>query len=105
LLIFCRQNLHFPGLSPQFVAEHFGLSVRTLHLRFKEIEQTFGRWLLETRLDACSKALKDPLQRTRNISEIAYSCGFNDLSHFNKNFRARFNMTPSQWRHEPVKSQ
>jgi AraC-like DNA-binding protein len=105
VLAFCQQNLHFPGLSPQFVAEHFGLSVRTLHLRFQRIEQTFGRWLLETRLDACSKALRDPLQRTRSVSEIAYSCGFNDLSHFNRSFRARFAMAPSQWRHEYVKKQ
>ena len=104
LLAFCQQNLHQPRLSPHFVAEHFGISVRTLHLRFEKTEQTFGRWLLEARLDACSKALRDPLQRTHTISEIAYSCGFNDLSHFNKAFRARFNMTPSQWRHELVKS-
>ncbi len=97
---FCEQNLHFPELSPKYVAEHFGISVRTLHLHFKKTEQTFGRWLLETRLDVCSKTLKDPLQRTSGISEIAYSCGFSDLSHFNKSFRARFNMTPSQWRHE-----
>jgi AraC-like DNA-binding protein len=105
LLTFCEQNLHFPGLSPKLVAEHFGLSLRTLHLRFKKIDQTFGRWLLETRLDACSKALKDPLQRTRSISEIAYGCGFNDLSYFNRSFRARFNTTPSQWRREFVRSQ
>ena len=105
LLAFCEQNLHFPGLSPKFVAEHFGLSLRTLHLRFKKIDQTFGRWLLETRLDACSKALKDPLQRARSISEIAYGCGFNDLSYFNRSFRARFDTTPSQWRHESVKPQ
>jgi AraC family transcriptional activator of tynA and feaB len=103
LLIFCEKNLHFPGLSPQFVAEHFGISVRTLHTRFKKIEQTFGRWLLETRLDACSKALKDPLRQNSSISEIAYSCGFNDLSHFNKSFRARFDATPSECRHEPGK--
>jgi AraC-like DNA-binding protein len=55
-------------------------------------------------LDACSKALRDPLQQTRSISEIAYSSGFNDLSHFNKTFRARFGMPPSQWRHECVKN-
>jgi AraC-like DNA-binding protein len=103
LLIFCEKNLHFPGLSPQFVAEHFGISVRTLHTRFKKIEQTFGRWLLEARLDACSKALKDPLRQNSSISEIAYSCGFNDLSHFNKSFRVRFDATPSEWRHEPGK--
>jgi len=103
LLAYCQQNLDDPELSPRSVAEHFGISVRTLHLRFQKIEQTFGRWLLEARLDGCSKALRDPYQRTRNISEIAYSRGFNDLSHFNRVFRARFNMTPGQWRHELTK--
>ncbi len=100
LLTFCQRNLHYPGLSPGFVAEYFGISVRTLHLRFGKLGQTFGRWLLEARLEACCKALRDPQQCTRGISDIAYGCGFNDLSHFNKTFRARFNMSPSEWRHE-----
>jgi AraC-like DNA-binding protein len=100
LLAYCQQNLHLPELSPQFVARRFGLSVRTVHLRFQKIEQTFGQWLLEARLDACSRALQHPLQRTSSISQIAYGCGFNDLSHFNKTFRARFGMSPSQWRSE-----
>jgi AraC family transcriptional activator of tynA and feaB len=48
LLAFCQQHLHDPELSPQFVAARLGISVRTLHLRFKQIGQTFGRWVLET---------------------------------------------------------
>ena len=99
LLAFCRQNMRDPRLSPQFVAGHLGFSVRTLHSRFEKIGQTFGSWLLERRLDECCKALRDPSQLTRNISEIAYTCGFNDLSYFNKAFRARFGMPPREWRY------
>lgn len=102
LLAYCQQNFHRLELSPHSIAEHFGISVRTLHLRFEKLGQSFGRWLLETRLDACCKALRDPRQRTRRISEIAYSCGFNDLSHFNKAFRARFKMSPGEWRFETL---
>jgi len=98
LLAFCRQHLHHPDLSPQFVADHFGISLRTLHLRFHKAGQSFGRWVLEHRLDACRAALHDPTQRTLNISEIAYRWGFNDLSHFNKAFRARFDETPRKAR-------
>ena len=98
ILVFCRQNLHEPDLSPQRVADRFRVSVRTLHARFSQIGQTFGRWLLEARLDACGTALHDAHQRNLNISEIAYRIGFNDLSHFNKAFRARFGMTPRDWR-------
>jgi len=98
LLAFCRQNLHNPELSPQLVADRFGISVRTLHVRFKQVGQPFGRWVIENRLDACGVALRDPKQRGANISEIAYRWGFNDLSHFNKAFRARFGGTPREWR-------
>ncbi|WP_198164553.1 helix-turn-helix domain-containing protein [Rhodoplanes sp. Z2-YC6860] len=101
ILAFCRQHLHDPELSPQRVADRFGISVRTLHLRFAQIGETFGRWLLEHRLDACSAALRDENQRGVNISDIAYRWGFNDLSHFNKVFRARFDQTPREWRNRP----
>ena len=101
LLAFCRQNLHDSELSPQRVADHLGISVRTLHSRFKIIGQSFGRWVLDNRLDACRTALRDQNQRALNISEIAYRWGFNDLSHFNKVFRARFDQTPREWRNGP----
>ena len=100
ILVFCRQHLHEADLSPQKVADRLGVSVRTLHWRFKQAGNTFGRWIRENRLDGCAAALRDPNQRAVNISDIAYNWGFNDLSHFNKAFRARFSMTPREWRHE-----
>jgi len=101
ILAFCGQHLHDAELSPQRVADQLGMSVRTLHWRFKQMGQTFGRWVRENRLDGCAVALRDPNQRSFNISQVAYNWGFNDLSHFNKAFRARFDMTPREWRHEP----
>lgn len=102
LLVYCRQNLRNPELTPHSVADHFKISLRTFHLRFQKLGQTFGSWLLAARLNACSKALQDPGQRAINISDIAFNFGFNDLSHFNKSFRTRFGMTPGEWRHEHV---
>ena len=98
ILAFCRQNLHDPDLSPQRVADRFGISVRTVHLRFTQIGQTFGRFVLDSRLEACGAALRDQNQRALNISDIAYRWGFNDLSYFNKAFRTRFDTTPREWR-------
>lgn len=103
MLAFCKQKLHDPELTPQRVADHLGTSVRTLHLRFKQIGQSFTEWVRDERLKACSVALRDQNQRGLNISEIAYRWGFNDLSHFNKSFRARFNQTPTQWRNDAQK--
>jgi AraC family transcriptional regulator, positive regulator of tynA and feaB len=98
LLSYCRRNLGDPELSPQMVADRFGISVRTVHLRFERLGRSFGRWVLENRLERCAAALRDPADRTTSISEIAYRCGFNDLSHFNKVFRVRFSQTPREWR-------
>ncbi len=100
LLAFCRQNLHDADLTPQRAADHLGISLRTLHSRFHQIGQTFGHWLLDSRLQGCGAALRDPNQRALNISEVAYRWGFNDLSHFNKAFRAQFGMTPGEWRRD-----
>jgi AraC-like DNA-binding protein len=100
MITYCNQNLHKADLSPQRVAAYCGVSVRTLHARFATLGQTFGNWLLATRLNACGMALRDPSRKAHSISEIAYSHGFNDLSYFNKAFRARFDMSPGEWRHE-----
>jgi AraC family transcriptional regulator, positive regulator of tynA and feaB len=98
LLAYCRQNLHDPELTPQRAADHVRISVRTLHSRFKLIGKSFGRWVLDNRLDACRNALRDVNQNAFSISEIAYRWGFNDLSYFNKAFRARFDCSPREWR-------
>jgi AraC family transcriptional regulator, positive regulator of tynA and feaB len=94
----CRARLGDPDLSPGGVAAHFGISVRTLHLRFETIEQSFGKWLLNCRLDQCRQALLDSAQDAHSISDLAYRFGFGDLSHFSKSFKARFGYTPRDTR-------
>ena len=98
MLAFCRQNLHDPELSPQQAADFIGISLGTLHSRFRQTGRTFGQWVLESRLEACSMALRDPNQMRLTISEIAYRWGFNDLSYFSRAFRAQFDMSASEWR-------
>ena len=98
LLAYCRQNLHDPDLTPQRAADHARISLRTLHSRFRLTGKSFGRFLLDSRLDACRNALRDKNWAAFSISEIAYRCGFNDLSHFNKSFRSRFGCSPRECR-------
>lgn len=54
----------------------------------------FKEYLLDIRVDYACKLLKD---ESLNISEIAYSCGFENLSNFNRQFRRIKSMTPSQF--------
>jgi AraC-like DNA-binding protein len=98
MIAYLRSNLADPVLSPQMLARHMRVSVRTVHNRFEEAGTTFGRWVMEHRLLACHKALGDPLYDRFSVSQIAFSWGFNDLSHFTKAFRARFDVPPGQLR-------
>jgi AraC-like DNA-binding protein len=98
MLAFLRRRLGDPQLSPQMLAGHMGLSVRSIHKRFEQAETTFGRSLLEMRLDACRRALIDPRCNALTVSQIAFGFGFNDLSHFTKAFRGRYGVPPGQYR-------
>ncbi|MGO4388040.1 helix-turn-helix domain-containing protein [Microvirga sp. 2YAF29] len=102
VLAFCRRHLSDPELSPRMIAAHCRMSVRTVHSRFERIGQTFGRWLIDNRLEACQRDLRDPRLTASSVSEIAYRWGFSDLSHFNKAFRLKFGMTPREWRARAV---
>jgi AraC-like DNA-binding protein len=98
ILAVLRQHLADPELSPALLAERLRISVRTLHKRFEEADTTFGQWVLDNRLLACRRAIEDPRQSAFTISQIAFGWGFNDLSHFSKAFKARFGLSPAQYR-------
>jgi AraC-like DNA-binding protein len=51
--------------------------------------------LLEIRLGNASRLLIDT---TQSISEVAYSCGFNNISNFNRIFRKKKGCTPKEFR-------
>lgn len=104
IMSYCRDNIANPRLSPSMVAAQFGISLRTLHGRFEQIGQSFTDWMLERRLDVCSRALHDPAQSRRSITEIVYQNGFNDLSHFCRIFKRRFGLTAREWRSQKDRS-
>lgn len=59
--------------------------------------KTFVDTLNEIRLGNASRMLIDT---TQSISEIAYHCGFNNLSNFNRTFKKKKHCTPKQFRDE-----
>ena len=88
-------HLTDPELSVAWVTKRHGISERYLRALFADDDMSFTGFVLERRLIRAHAALSQP---GRNISEIAYGCGFSDLSWFNRAFRQRFDMTPSQAR-------
>jgi len=98
LAAYVARNVSNPALAPQHAADALGISLRLVHRLFAERSTTFGRFLLERRLDVCRRSLDDPAHAGRAISDIAFAAGFNELSHFSRAFKARFGASPRHYR-------
>jgi AraC-like DNA-binding protein len=81
-----------PDFSAQKLAAAVRLSERYVNELLFEAGASFTTRLNELRLRKAAELLQ---QAERRISDIAFECGFNDLSYFNRCFRRRFGLTPS----------
>lgn len=57
--------------------------------------RTLSDYIVDIRLGYAARMLVDS---SKNISEICYECGFNNLSNFNRTFKAKRNYTPRDFR-------
>jgi len=84
------------------LARHVGMSNPGLS-RFcsRHLPGGFSSFLIALRLDRATHLL---LSSSYTILYIALSCGFESISHFNKQFRKRFGVSPSDFRKETSKT-
>ena len=87
-----------PSLTPQEVAAAAAVSVRYANDVLEEASTSIQRLIQTRRLARCRQALQDPSQRHRTVSDIAYSWGFSDMTHFGRKFKAAFGVLPSEYR-------
>jgi AraC-like DNA-binding protein len=80
------------------VAARHGLSARHVQRLFAEDGSSFTEFLREQRLVHAYRMLASPRFEHLRISDIAFECGFGDLSWFNRLFRRRFGMSPADVR-------
>ncbi len=85
-------------LSPAAVAKGLGLSTRYLSRLFQAEGVSPARWIWSQRLERCRQALIAHGDASRTISDVAFSNGFKNLSHFNRAFRGRYGLSPSELR-------
>ncbi len=91
-------HLSHRDLNLTTVAARHALSPRSLQRLFVREGMTFSQFVLAQRLARAYRLLTDPLHANRTVSTIAFASGFGDLSHFNRNFRRRYGVSPSQLR-------
>ena len=72
------------NLSPHSFCRYF--KTRTL--------KTYWQCLLEVRIGYACKLL---IENKMSVAQICYECGFNNLSNFNRHFKAMLNRTPLQY--------
>ena len=78
------------------LAEMIGMTPSAFSRFFKlRTGRTLSDYIIDIKLGNAARQLVDT---TRNISEICYDCGFNNLSNFNRMFKAKRGMTPREFR-------
>jgi AraC-like DNA-binding protein len=92
VLSILEQRFSEPDFSTQELATEAGLSERYVNELLYEAGASFTTRLNELRLNKAARLLAMTADR---ISDVAFECGFNDLSYFNRSFRRRFGLTPT----------
>lgn len=78
------------------IASHVRLSVSRASQLFKSAyNQSIMDYVIETRLIMAKEYI---LIGGNTLEEIAYLCGFSNYIHFNRSFRARYGISPSQYK-------
>lgn len=93
-----ESRVHDPELHPAGVARHLGVSMRQLQRVFRENGATVAQRITAYRVEKSSTMLANESTRTWTVTQIAFACGFRDLTTFERSFHAIKGMTPTAWR-------
>jgi len=96
-IAFIERNLVDPELGSDQLAEELGVSVRTIQRLFNDHGLTPGKYILDRRIVTAGEHLRHGHGPSK-ITDLAYSLGFNDLSHFTRVFRRKFGQSPTEFR-------
>ncbi|MGQ1911112.1 AraC family transcriptional regulator [Marinifilum sp. RC60d5] len=92
---FLIENLH-TSIRINEVAEMVNMSPSAFsHFFKKRTQRSFSDYLLEIRIGNAAKLLIDT---EKNISEICFESGFNNISNFNRSFKKLKGCTPREFR-------
>jgi AraC-like DNA-binding protein len=95
---YVEKHLSDPELSLASIAAGCQIRVRYLRKLFAQEEDTLAQYILHRRLDECAEKLGAEVFRTQTITDIALAQGFSNMSHFGRVFRARYGLSPSEFR-------
>jgi AraC family transcriptional regulator, exoenzyme S synthesis regulatory protein ExsA len=86
----------YSNLSIQELAHLSNLSLATFKRKFTELYKVSpAKYILERKLEKSVHLLEF---KTKQISEVAFECGFETVSNFDKAFKRQFGKSPSEYR-------
>lgn len=96
------EELREPSFNVSSVAARQGISPRYIQQLFETEGTTFTEFLRNGRLELAFRRLDEGVTG-ESVAEIAFECGFADLSNFNRAFRRRYGVTPSDVRADAMR--
>lgn len=97
-VIYIKKHLQEP-LTLEIIADHTGINKYYLARLFRQV---LGRSVFDTvRALRCNEA-RHLIEKGVSVTEAAYSCGFESLSHFTRTFKKYHGVLPSRCRQEPL---
>ena len=87
-----------PAFDRQAAIDYFRLSKERIGAAFSQGSDyaSISDFINEYRLEYAVNLLND--QPSLSVSQVAQACGFSDANYFGRKFKARFGLTPSQYR-------
>jgi len=91
------QRICEPELCPEVIAREIGVSLRSLYRMFARRQLVVAQYIRNRRLDFCAEALRHAGSELK-LSALGYAWGFSDSSYFSTAFKARFGVSPGEYR-------
>ena len=90
-----NEHLSESDFNVERLAEDVGISRAQLHRKMKEITGvSTGDFIRNLRLEQAARLIRE---KKVNLTQVAYSVGFNNQSHFSTVFKKHFGMSPSEY--------
>ncbi|GAC1029699.1 transcriptional regulator FeaR [Pseudomonas sp. No.21] len=96
-LDFIDAHIRSEELCPELLAREVGVSVRGLYRMFSRKGLVVAQYIKNRRLDFCAESLRLG-GAEQKLSALGYSWGFSDSSYFSTAFKARFGVSPGEYR-------
>ncbi len=92
---YMNEHLTDPDLNVEKLTEDVGISRAQLHRKLKEIAGvSAGEFIRNLRLEQAARLIEEG---QINITQVAYSVGFSNQTHFSTVFKKHYGMSPSEY--------